>query len=63
MHGFEWQDQRGVEGTGFVRALRSLLTGQLPILMPSLENSIREGLHIEFEKQKKMNGKLVDICK
>ena len=30
MHGFEWKDQRGIEGTGFVRALRTLLTSHLP---------------------------------
>ncbi|KAF2178175.1 cytochrome P450 [Zopfia rhizophila CBS 207.26] len=27
MHGFEWKDVRGVEGTGFVCALRTILTG------------------------------------
>lgn len=40
MYGFEWQDQRGVEGTGFVRALRSRLTSQLPSLLPRLYESV-----------------------
>lgn len=46
MHGFEWKDQRGVEGTGFVRALRSLLTSHLPLMLPKLSSGIAE----EFEK-------------
>ncbi|KAK8107789.1 cytochrome P450 [Apiospora kogelbergensis] len=36
MHGFEWKDIRGVEGTGFVRALRHTLTNHLPNLMGCL---------------------------
>ncbi|KAK8851035.1 cytochrome P450 [Apiospora arundinis] len=36
MHGFEWKDIRGVEGTGFVRALRHTLTNYLPNLTGSL---------------------------
>ena len=48
MYGFEWKDQRGVEGTGFVRALRSLLTAHLPVLFPSLERNIAEGLESEL---------------
>lgn len=56
MHGFEWRDQRGVEGTGFVRALRSILTAQLPALMPSLDNSIKKELKTEIERCKKVKG-------
>jgi hypothetical protein len=40
MHGFEWKDVRGVEGTGFVRALRTILTGQLPDLIPDLAHVV-----------------------
>ena len=40
MHGFEWKDQRGVEGTGFVRAIRNLLTARLPELIPRLSKVI-----------------------
>ncbi|OCL05803.1 cytochrome P450 [Glonium stellatum] len=36
MKGFEWKDIRGVEGTGFVRALRTILTSYLPQLLPRL---------------------------
>ena len=48
MHGFEWKDQRGIEGTGFVRALRSLLTAHLPSLLPSLGSNIAESLESEM---------------
>jgi len=41
MYGFEWQDRRGAEGTGFVRALRSLLTSHLPQFQPKLERVIK----------------------
>lgn len=51
MHGFEWQDQRGVEGTGFVRALRSLLTSHLPRFKPDIEKILREHLCNELGKQ------------
>ena len=50
MHGFEWKDQRGIEGTGFVRALRTLLTSHLPALIPDLMDAIRGTLVKEFEK-------------
>lgn len=42
MHGFEWKDRRGVEGTGFVRALRCLLTAHLPIVLPNLTSAIAD---------------------
>lgn len=49
MHGFEWQDRRGVEGTGFVRALRSLLTSHLQDFQPDLERLVKDSLEIEFK--------------
>ncbi|KAI0859746.1 cytochrome P450 [Xylaria cubensis] len=48
MYGFEWQDQRGVEGTGFVRALRSLLTAHLPALQPNFERILQTTLSTEL---------------
>lgn len=69
MHGFEWKDQRGIEGTGFVRALRTLLTSHLPALTPALMNAISDTLNKEFEKQKTTEGrsdvslgKMLDLC-
>ncbi|KAI0490488.1 cytochrome P450 [Xylaria cf. heliscus] len=36
MNGFNWFDRRGVEGVGFVRTLRTLLTNNIPCLLPNL---------------------------
>ncbi|KAK4236588.1 cytochrome P450 [Achaetomium macrosporum] len=49
MYGFEWQDQRGIEGTGFVRALRSLLTAHLPYFQPTLQKIIENSFARELE--------------
>ena len=48
MYGFEWNDQRGIEGIGFVRALRSLLTAHLTSLRPSVSSNIAESLESEM---------------
>ena len=52
MHGFEWKDQRGVEGVGFVRALRSLLTSHLPVVLPNLEAAIADELKAQLRAGK-----------
>ncbi|KAL4786385.1 cytochrome P450 [Aspergillus varians] len=49
MLGFEWQDQRGVEGTGFVRALRSKLTAHLPVLLPDLQRIVQDAIALELD--------------
>ncbi|KAI1412118.1 cytochrome P450 [Hypoxylon sp. FL1857] len=41
MHRFNWFDVRGTEGVGFVRALRTLLTNNLPNILPDLSRIIR----------------------
>lgn len=61
MHGFEWQDQRGVEGTGFVRALRSLLTANLPILLHDLEIQLDTALKDEIKAGTATDGKPVHL--
>ena len=58
MHGFEWQDERGVEGTGFVRALRSLLTANLPSILYGLETRLSEALNIEVLEGPLKRGRL-----
>lgn len=52
MHGFEWPDQRGVDGLGFVRALRGLLASHLPVLLPDLRVAISVGFDDELAAQK-----------
>ena len=56
MHGFEWKDQRGVEGVGFVRALRSLLTSHLPLVLPSLDAAIADELNAQLRAGKDSDG-------
>ena len=56
MQGFEWKDQRGIEGVGFVRAIRTLLTTHLPVLLPKLETSISTQFERELKEYKDLNG-------
>lgn len=56
MQNFEWQDQRGIEGTGFVRALRSLLTANLPTLLPRLKEIIKQELQLETQLRMRADG-------
>jgi hypothetical protein len=57
MNGFEWKNQRGVEGVGFVRALRTLLTQRLSALLPKLQISIEKQFAVELQKCKRDDGK------
>jgi hypothetical protein len=36
MHRFNWFNVRGTEGVGFVRALRTIMTRNLPQILPNL---------------------------
>lgn len=56
MNGFEWKNQRGVEGTGFVRALRSLLTSQLPSVLPDLSLAITDQIKRELTDYNSVDG-------
>ena len=56
MHGFEWENQRGVEGLGFVRALRSILTSRLPSMLPGLRSSIAGSMKSQVKRIKPDNG-------
>ncbi|KAF2261905.1 cytochrome P450, partial [Lojkania enalia] len=49
LRGFVWKDQRGVEGTGFFRAIRNLLTANLPLLMPRISEAISSQFEIELQ--------------
>ncbi|OTA76492.1 hypothetical protein M434DRAFT_38836 [Hypoxylon sp. CO27-5] len=41
MSGFNWFDRRGTEGVGFIKALRTMLTNNLPQVLPLLGVVIR----------------------
>lgn len=60
MRGFEWKDQRGVEGIGFVRALRSLMTAQLPTLLPSLRCTLENEIAVELHQGRLVDGEPVN---
>ena len=50
MHGFSWFDRRGTEGVGFVRALRTLLTNNMPTILPELREAIKSNLKMLLTK-------------
>lgn len=56
MHGFNWFDRRGTEGVGFIRALRVLLTNNLPHILPDLGVIIRARFAELHESHSNVNG-------
>lgn len=56
MTGFNWFDRRGTEGVGFVRALRTMLTANLPQILPDLSNIIRTRFEEIHESHPTVNG-------
>lgn len=56
MSGFNWFDRRGTEGVGFIRALRILLTNNLPQILPDLSNIIRARFAEMHERHPVVNG-------
>jgi hypothetical protein len=59
MHGFNWFDRRGTEGVGFIRALRTLLTNNLPKILPDLTCIIRTRFQELHAGHPVINGKNV----
>ena len=57
MHGFNWFDRRGTEGVGFVRALRTLLTNNMPAILPDLRIAIAQNFAKMHAKHPIINGK------
>lgn len=60
MHGFNWFDRRGTEGVGFVRALRTHLTNNLPHILPDLGIIIKSRFFDLRLEHPVMNGR--SIC-
>ena len=56
MGGFEWKNQRDVDGIVFVRALRLLLTSNSPTLLPSLDLAVADQFYKRFDKRKQVGG-------
>jgi hypothetical protein len=57
MNGFNWFDKRGVEGIGFVRTLRTLLTNNLPKLLPDLATLTKTRWSESLTNNKTIDGK------
>lgn len=58
MNGFNWHDQRGIEGIGFVKTLRTLLTRHLPQLTPGVRVIIDRTFAQEVGSGNTVNGML-----
>ena len=56
MHGFNWFNVRGTEGVGFIKALRTLLTNNMPSILPDLRYGITENLTQILESHPVVNG-------
>ncbi|KAL4925063.1 cytochrome P450 [Aspergillus undulatus] len=56
MHGFNWFDRRGTEGVGFIRALRTLLTNNIPMILPNLSVIIKSSFCEMHSQHPVVNG-------
>lgn len=56
MHNFNWFDQRGTEGIGLVKALRTLLTNNVPEILPELRDAISGLFDQMHESHPVING-------
>ncbi|KAI0502862.1 cytochrome P450 [Xylaria bambusicola] len=56
MCGFNWFDRRGTEGVGFIRALRTLLTNNLPEILPDLGTIVSVRLDELLSESPVMDG-------
>ncbi|KAH8593607.1 cytochrome P450 [Bisporella sp. PMI_857] len=56
MHGFNWFNVRGTEGVGFIKALRTLLTNNMPSILPDLRFGITENLNQLIESHPVVDG-------
>ena len=57
MTGFNWFDRRGTEGVGFVRALRTMLTQNMPSILPELRIALSHNFADIHAKHPVINGK------
>jgi hypothetical protein len=57
MHGFNWFDRRGTEGVGFIKALRTLLTNHLPVILPDLRIAISDRMSTEVSLLQGLDGR------
>jgi hypothetical protein len=61
MHNFNWFDQRGVEGTPLVRALRTLLTNHVPDILPDIHRAIAAKFDQKIQSFPVTDGEFLSI--
>lgn len=59
MNGFDWFVDRGVEGIGFVRTVRTLLTNNMTKLLPELRVLARTRFEKLLQSNKIVDGKVL----
>lgn len=57
MNNFNWFDKRGVDGTPLVRTLRSLLTNNVPNLVPDIRAAVSKIFDTFHDSLPAINGK------
>lgn len=57
MHGFNWFDTKATNGTGVIKAVRTLLTNHLPAILPDLRIAISHRLHENIASTRLKTGK------
>ena len=56
MQGYDWPEQRSTDEIGFVRAIRSLLTSHLPVLLPAMRHTIASEFDEQIEQSNTLKG-------
>jgi hypothetical protein len=57
MSNFNWFDQRGLEGTPLIKTLRTLLTNNIPELLPRIRIAVSCKIEAALESAATVNGK------
>lgn len=61
MTGFNWLDERGIEGIGFVKAVRTLLTNNIPSIIPDIQRAISDKFSALLADHKSVNGRHIPL--
>ena len=61
MQGYDWPEQRSLDEIGFVRAIRTLLTSHLPVLLPSLHRTVVRELDCQLWESRRRDGRLLGM--
>lgn len=56
MNGFNWFDHRGTEGVGFIKAIRTMLTNNLPQILPNLTTLVEARFSELLAQHPDVNG-------